>query len=288
MKSEIRATLWVTLGATAILAGHVLIPFNFDNDIYQTIGLHLVRFHRLPYIGSFDQNFPGIMYIHAGIIALLGNTEIAFRGFETILHIASAAILFLLLRRWISERAASMSALLSCVYYDLGGIWFGGQRDGIAFFFVLAAALIVYKLKDNARYGFKRWNDHLLALVMGLLVGVATLIRPTNGLFGLVLIISLWLVGGQWKYVFSIIYIAGILSLWIVAFYPYFGISGGLYRVYLCIIRFNTEVYTASNNNLTFLQAMKKPQEIFVDLVLVCTLAYLYLNRKKYSFNKPG
>jgi len=283
MRSEAKATLWVAIAVTVVLVGHVLVPFNFDNDLYQTIGFQLVHFHRLPYISSFDQNFPGIMYIHAGIIALFGNNEISFRSFETVLHIISAIVLFVLLRGWISDRAAALSVLLSCVYYDLGGVWFGGQRDGIAFFFVLISALLVYRIKDTPPNKLIRAKAFILVSAIGILAGIAIIIRPTNGLFALVLLIALWLIGGEHKYSFSAIYIFGILSVCVAAFAPYYGINGGLLRVYDCIIRFNTEVYTASNNDLTFIEMMKKPQEIFVDIVLVSSLIYLYINRKKYG-----
>src|ERR1019366_2530731 len=57
-----------------IMSGHLLLPLGTDNSVYQSMALAFVRFGRLPYLGSWDENFPGIIPIHAVAIVLFGNS----------------------------------------------------------------------------------------------------------------------------------------------------------------------------------------------------------------------
>jgi hypothetical protein len=273
MSKQSKETLIAVSLLMVFFAGHILTPFNVDNDLYQAMGFQLMRFHRLPYLGSFDMNFPGIIYFHAGIISLFGNSEIAFRLVETLLHVFSGVLVFLLIRRWVSKRAALLSVLMVAIWYNFDLI-LGGQRDGLALFFILLTIYRLYRFKD--KHALHSSGALLLALLMGLLMGIAMIIRPTNGLFAIMLLVALNAVIEKKKYLISVTYLGMILFVWLVAFSPYLFSKEALERVYLCLVRFTTDTYSASNNRPSVLRFMLKGHELFLNIILLGTLGYLY------------
>src|SRR5580704_646395 len=76
-----------------ILAVVFLIPFNSDLDLHHTMGLALTQGH-LPYLGSWDNNFPGIVYFHALSILLFGKGYIGFRILDMLVHLGTAACIY--------------------------------------------------------------------------------------------------------------------------------------------------------------------------------------------------
>src|SRR6185312_7701875 len=76
---EPRYFVATVVAAIFLLPIHLFVPLNSDNDLYQAMAVALVKGKGLPYIGSWDVNFPGIVYIHALGIALFGNTDVGFR-----------------------------------------------------------------------------------------------------------------------------------------------------------------------------------------------------------------
>jgi 4-amino-4-deoxy-L-arabinose transferase-like glycosyltransferase len=255
-----------------VLAGHLLVPFNRDNNLYQSMGFHLVRYGRLPYLGTFDQNFPGIVYIHAATIAVLGNSEFAFILVDTLCKVLIGVLLYLLLRRWFDERTATISALLSAVFCYIGGYWQTGQREVFALPFILLAVLSYYRYVED-----RRGSVFFGSLAIGLLISCATVIRPTNILFGLVLLAASLYKARR----LSIIppFLFGIASLWVLILFPYLLIPQGFERFYNSTIRFNLDVYAAPQYQESFWYSFHKPQEMLADVVLLLGIALLIVFR---------
>src|SRR5205085_9736805 len=79
--------LWLVLvGSAAMLALTIPKPLGFDNAMYQRMGIDLHDFGRIPYIGSWDQNFPGIFYIHYLIISAFGPSDLSVRWFDCLVQ----------------------------------------------------------------------------------------------------------------------------------------------------------------------------------------------------------
>src|SRR5580704_12325465 len=99
-----KETLAITLvmaGSAVILLVTLLLPLGFDNDLYESMGWALYAYHGLPYLGSWDHNFPGIVFVHWASIALFGASDFGFRLFDYLVHIAMAGFYYRVLRNWL-------------------------------------------------------------------------------------------------------------------------------------------------------------------------------------------
>src|SRR3954470_12414615 len=76
----------------AILLPELVVPFNHDSELYHSIGRLYSAFGRTPYLGSWDQNFPGIFYLHSAVIALFGTSPFAFRAVDIVAHLTTALL----------------------------------------------------------------------------------------------------------------------------------------------------------------------------------------------------
>ncbi|HEY3874429.1 MAG TPA: hypothetical protein VGM92_03055, partial [Candidatus Kapabacteria bacterium] len=85
-----------------LLSTHLALPLSGDNEIYQSMASDLFRFHALPYLGSWDQNFPGIVYMHWVSIVLFGNSAFGFQCLDLLVHVAMSVLLYRILRRWLN------------------------------------------------------------------------------------------------------------------------------------------------------------------------------------------
>jgi len=153
-------TLWYGLG--------------MDQAIYAYGAWVWKTYHLPPYVGAWDQNFPGIFIIHRLAMALFGASILGFRLFDFLLQIGSLAMIFYLARRLSGSSAA---AFLTCIFYSLfyvgRGRWDAGQRDAFVFTALLAAAFLSVVLARKVG---------MRAAATGFLAGFAFLVRPTYGL----------------------------------------------------------------------------------------------------------
>jgi hypothetical protein len=81
-----------------------------------------------PYRDLFDMNFPGVYAAHMLLLLTLGPGDGAFRAFDLLALLATAAALVVALRgcgRWGGVAAAGLFAL----YHLAGGPWLAGQRE---------------------------------------------------------------------------------------------------------------------------------------------------------------
>jgi hypothetical protein len=222
--------------AAIILLVTLLLPLGFDNDVYQSMGYVLWTYHGLPYLASWDMNFPGIVFVHAASIALLGNSDFGFRMFDYLVHVVMAGMLYLILRHWLRGRESLIAVLLVTLYY-VGGQWgLAGQRDEYALFFILSGILLLFSIRE-------RGASILRSLALGLSAGAAIMVRPTYVFFaGIFLLLLIDLPN---KKIALSFFLTGISILWILFLTPYLFITGGIEQVYHSIIRFNLDVYSS-------------------------------------------
>jgi len=224
-------------GAAVILLVTLLLPLGFDNDLYQSMGWALYAYHGLPYVGSWDHNFPGIVFVHWASIALFGASDLGFRLFDYFVHIVFAGFYYRFLRNWLSPQASFLAVIIFVLYYA-SGLWgLAGQRDTYAAFLLLGAASAFVSLRSGASKLL--WNSFLV----GIFCGTAFLFRPTYVFFSIAFFILLLDVPQKWR---AISFFLGGCVLPILAFLlPYFFIRDGLLQVYYTLIRFNLDVYSS-------------------------------------------
>jgi hypothetical protein len=231
------------LGAAILLFATLLLPLGFDNDVYQSMGWTLWAYHGLPYLASWDMNFPGIVFIHAASIALFGSSDFGFRLFDYLTHIVMAGMFYVVLRRWLRPRTSFIAVILWAIYYT-SGLWgLAGQRDTYAVFFLLAGTLLIFSMRKNGINGYR-------AFTLGIVLGCATLIRPTYALFFLSFLWLVFNLPGRFKGIAYLI--AGCLSTCIIVLLPYFFIRGGIEEIYYSVIRFNLDVYARIPVEISF------------------------------------
>ena len=134
-KSQNVWLLATLISCAMTLSVELVLPLNWDNWVYQTMGFDLCYFGRFPITGSWGGNFPGIIYLHALSIELFGKQDLSFRLFQFIVDISSILMLFKLTSRWLEP----VIAFFSCVMFSLIYISYAwpvsGQLDGFALFF---------------------------------------------------------------------------------------------------------------------------------------------------------
>jgi hypothetical protein len=223
----------VFIVCAAMLSIELVIPLNGDNEIYQSMASDLFRFHRLPYLGSWDQNFPGIVYIHWTAIAIFGDSSSAFRLLDVLVHLAMSGMFYLLLRTWLPRPTALLSVLLYNAFYFANIVSIGGERETYITTLIVAGTLFLFRAGETNRF------SNLLCGLSGLAFGAMISIRPTTGLYALCAI----LYTARFYKKAILVFVFGMLIPILLVFIPYAIILGGLEQVYLSTVRYNLEIY---------------------------------------------
>lgn len=203
------------------------------------MGWDLFAYGKLPYLGSWDVNFPGIVYIHWLSIALLGRSDLAFRMLDLLAEVAACLLFYKLLTRWIPPAVAlTASAIYALLYVSLA--WpAAGQRDAFAVLFLVAGLELFFQALERRSVR----SVALCSIFSGFLLAFCSIIRPTYGLWQVSLVLAYII--SQRKIDrpirgFVIGSIAGLVAL----FLPYALAQNGLRDLYRFAILFNLDVYS--------------------------------------------
>ncbi len=177
------AYFWLTVLAGGFFLSLTLwFSFGMDQSIYSYGAWVWKHYHLPPYVGAWDQNFPGIFILHRLALALFGESILGFRIFDFLVQLSCLVMIFHLSRRLSgSARAGFLSGLFYGIYYYGLGNYDTGQRDGYVFWLLLIALVLSLTLKHRT------W---LRAALVGLVLGFAFLVKPFYGLA--------WPVFGVW------------------------------------------------------------------------------------------
>ena len=107
---NIKVVIFLCMISVFILPTILLYPFNVDNDLYQCMGIDLSAHFGLPYLQSWDHNFPGVVVLHALSIAMFGSSMIGFRFLEFLIQVLTLIALYRVSRLWISNSAPLTTA----------------------------------------------------------------------------------------------------------------------------------------------------------------------------------
>ena len=123
----------------------------------------------LPYVGSFEVNWPGAVLVHIAAQSLFGSTDTAFRSLDFLLMQGAAIAGAAMLWRAHFRVAPAVFLALFPILYVTSGVWMAGQRDMIAGSVLLAACLCL--TSHERRFP--------IAALAGALIIFAVALRPT-------------------------------------------------------------------------------------------------------------
>src|SRR5262249_48779454 len=153
-------------------------PLIGDAAIFHFIAEQM-RMGAIPYRDIYDVNMPLIYFVHAGIVAIGGMSEVAWRAFDLACAAAMSALILMLV--WPAGRPLAIHAvLIALATHLLLGPYSAGQRDYLMSIVALGVALASVKAAETPESG--RMN----LLIAGAAAAVAVSIKPT-GIFLLAL-----------------------------------------------------------------------------------------------------
>ncbi len=232
------ATLAISLALFVLVA---IEPIGADNAVLHSMALDLTRYGRIPYLGTWDNNFPGIIFLHGIGILLFGESNLGFRIFDIVIQLAFIVFLYYFLLRWLRPHSAALASVLYAAYYVSGSTYLYGQQDGYGMMLVLIGASFLVGIDRSKKF----W---LRIGAAGFISGISVLMRPTFLLYlALLGFYLLWDENGKLKMkcvlhsVFLIL--SGLAPIALLLLF-YAEIPNGLEAFYTSTIRFNLDLYT--------------------------------------------
>jgi len=237
-------TLIIGLGFLSLTLTY---PFNNDNALYAYMA-DLALHGKLPYTGSWDQNFPGVILIHALQILISGKSQLAFHIWDVLLQLCSIYFLYRIAAYLKDELSGILAGVLAALYYVQQGLWMAGERDTYVTLLLLIA--LFYAI-------VKQSQKRVFRIVIGILCGLAFLFRPTYGLFALPF---LW-----WFYnpidnrtsVTSITYYLLGCCLPLLGYFAILFVSDGFAKFWEATILFNLRVYSGQGEQFAFWEPVR-------------------------------
>ncbi len=273
-----RAVLALALLTLFVLPAIFLYPFHADIDIQQVMAWTFYRFHGLPYLGSWDSNFPGTVFIHASAMALFGNSEFSLRLMDVLFQIASLVLLYKIGRFWLDRGAALFGIALYALFYINGPGQYMSQRDAFAILPILSS---IWCTVSAYRSQSRPW---IFFAGTGIFIGIAFWIRPTYGLL-LLPPLALFQIRSikDLKPLLSIAF--GFGSIVAIGLLPYVLIPHGIEQFYLATIRYNIEVYS----HLFAFRDYSRRAWVAVALLAVWLVAVIvHARRRERSIYRPA
>lgn len=217
---------------------YLRIPPSPDQSIFDYMAwldLHGVPFYQ----GSFDMTWPGQLVFHELYLRLFGVHWWTARAGDFLLLQPAVLAIYLFLRLAGFPIAAIAAALIYPIVYVTSGGWMAGHRDLTGMHFLIGAAAFALLPRRG-----EAWRP----IIAGLLVGYATMIRPTYLAFApLLFLLGLpnWTGERPWRADFAknallfglgVLIPAGLFSV-------YGLVTGTLDNWYLDSVRFVADAY---------------------------------------------
>ena len=200
-----------------------------DQYFHHYLGWRLAE-GEMPYLGSYDQNFPGGAILHATCILLFGHTSLGFATFDMILQAIGMYFISKTARRLGGDQAAILAPVIYALTYIGLGVWNIGQRDAFIVPFLAYAVWLLVQEKLSMRQ----------VIALGLTCGFVILLRPMFILFACFAAAYVGLRMKDWKRGLSTLVCGAIPSLIVILSYLAIGEFQTLYE---SVVQFNLEVY---------------------------------------------
>jgi hypothetical protein len=271
------ATAICLIIAAAILLVELLFPLSWDNWVYQTMGWDLYAFGKLPYIGSWDVNFPGIVYLHALSIALLGPSDLSFRIFDFVIEATTCVLLYKLLVRWFHISFALIAAIIYPLLY-VSLVWrVAGQRDAFAVFFLFAGLQLFFTALEKRSVSLQ----DLRTIAAGFLISSSAIIRPTYALWTISVILAYVLTQRSFdRRLWGFLLGSGLAIM--ALFLPYLLSTDGLRDFYRFAFLFNLDIYSKyAQPNWVFWITLQQTGHIAAAFCVIGLLTLLVMHIRK-------
>lgn len=245
------------------LVFQMLQSLGFDNSIMHAMAYQWWAFDRLPYLGTWDQNFPGIVYVHYLGILLSGPNEYGFRMLDILAHAINAYLAYRILRHWLSDRVAIGAGIVGIALYYSGGTYLAGQRDAFAATGILLAVLILLHSREPGQRQTSLYN-----FISGFGLAFALSIRPTYVLFAAIVTCCLWRYTPAGLKNALYLVLGGVLGT-LVCFYPFITDPTAFDAFIQACYQFNVDIYGTTKYNLPILRALRQPPELLNNLAML-------------------
>ncbi len=161
----------LVLGACVL----VLLPtltyrMGVDQGVFAYMSAALLE-GKWPYVGTWESDFPGLIFLQALQMFVLGKSIVAFRAFDLGVQVLSAYLIHRIARRTSGWVAATIAPILYCLIYQGYGPWNTAQREGFGMLFILAGFWLTLSAEKRPPLA--------TAVLAGLGMGVAVTIKPT-------------------------------------------------------------------------------------------------------------
>lgn len=162
--------LLVLVGAAILLAPTLSYRMGVDQGAFAYIGDQFLM-GNWPYLGTWESDYPGMMFLHALELLMFGRSVVMFRVFDLLFQLGIVVFLYLIARRMGGKGSGVLGVGLYCLIYQGYGPWNTAQREGFGLFFVMLAVWLL--VSRERREGWKT------AVGFGLGIGLAALFKPT-------------------------------------------------------------------------------------------------------------
>ena len=146
-------------------------PLIGDAAIFHFIAEQM-RMGAIPYRDIYDINMPLIYFIHAGVVAIAGMSDVAWRACDLACAAAMSGLILMLV--WPAGRALAIHAvLIALATHLLLGPYSAGQRDYLMSIVALGVALVSVRTAETPE------PSRINLLVAGAGTAIAASIKPT-------------------------------------------------------------------------------------------------------------
>jgi hypothetical protein len=156
--------------AAVLLSPTLTYRLGVDQASFAYIGDQLLA-GRWPYLGTWESDYPGMMFLQAAEILLFGKSIAMFRLFDLLFQLANVYLIYRIAGRLGGAAGALLAVAVSCLIYQGYGPWNTAQREGFAMLFVLIGYW--WYLTRERRPAVRT------ALVIGVGFGIAAMFKPT-------------------------------------------------------------------------------------------------------------
>lgn len=224
---------------------------------------------RLPYLGLWDQNFPGIVQLHSLVISIFGVSPFGFRLVDFLAQFATCILMAVILHRRYGKFVALAAPSLFALDYMIGSYWLSGQRDGFGSLAVLAATAIYLSLRSSPLKE-RKILSYIGMFAAGTFMAIAFDLRPTQIFLAIALAVAVIIYDKKYRWEWLLCYTLGGLTVIGSIVIQYAAQPGVLGEFWQDAIRFNTEVFTLPQYTFPWYRMLFfRPREIVYNLVVI-------------------
>ncbi len=132
-------TVAVMVACALVLAPTLAYRIGADQGAFAYMAAGVLR-GDWPYLGTWEGQFPGLVFLQAAEMVAFGKSVAMFRLFDVLVQLANAYLVFRITEKLSGRVAGFVAAVLFCLIYQGYGPWNTAQREGFGILFVWQAS----------------------------------------------------------------------------------------------------------------------------------------------------